>query len=48
LFGTGFVKGFALTLVLGNIISMFSAIVITNYLIKFFLGLRETKKKIWL
>ncbi len=48
LFGTGFVKGFALTLILGNIISMFSAIVITNYLIKFFSGSKEGKKKIWL
>ncbi|MFH1129252.1 MAG: protein translocase subunit SecD [Patescibacteria group bacterium] len=48
LFGTGFVKGFALTLILGNIISMFSAIVITNYLIKFFSGSKEGRKKIWL
>jgi protein-export membrane protein SecD len=48
LFGTGFVKGFALTLVLGNLISMFSAIVITNYLIKFFSGSKEARKKIWL
>ena len=47
-FGTGFVKGFALTLILGNIISMFSAIVITNYLIKFFHGTKEKNKKIWL
>jgi protein-export membrane protein SecD len=48
LFGTGFVKGFALTLILGNIISMFSAIVVTNYLIKFFSGSKEGRKKIWL
>jgi len=48
LFGTGFVKGFALTLILGNVISMFSAIVITNYLIKFFSGSKEGRKKIWL
>ena len=47
-FGTGFVKGFALTLILGNIISMFSAIVITNYLIKFFHGTKEKNKRIWL
>jgi len=47
-FGTGFVKGFALTLILGNIISMFSAIVITNYLIKFFSGSKEGRKKAWL
>jgi len=48
LFGTGFVKGFAFTLILGNVISMFSAIIITNYLIKFFSGSKETRKKIWL
>ncbi len=48
LFGTGFVKGFALTLILGNIISIFSAIIITKYLIKFFSGSREGRKKIWL
>lgn len=47
-FGTGFVQGFALTLILGNVISMFSAIVITNYLIKFFSGHREGRKKAWL
>lgn len=47
-FGTGFVQGFALTLILGNIISMFSAIIITNYLIKFFSGSREGRKKAWL
>jgi len=47
-FGTGFVQGFALTLILGNVISMFSAIVITNYLIKFFSGSKEGRKKAWL
>jgi len=47
--GTGFVKGFALTLIIGNLINMFSAIVITNYLIKFFIGGgAEGHKKIWL
>ena len=49
IFGSGFVKGFALTLILGNLISIFSAIVITNYLIRFFLGSRTEKlKRIWL
>lgn len=49
IFGTGFIKGFALTLILGNLISMFSAIVITNYLIRFFFGAKTEKvKKIWL
>jgi len=49
IFGTGFIKGFALTLILGNLISMFSAIVITGYLIRFFLGSKPREaKKIWL
>jgi len=45
IFGTSFVKGFALTLILGNLINMFSAIMITNYLIKFFIGPRVEKIK---
>lgn len=49
IFGTSFVKGFALTLIIGNLVNMFSAIVITNYLIKFFLaGGAEKFKKLWL
>lgn len=49
MFGTGFVKGFALTLIIGNLINMFSAIVITNYLIRFFIkGGAGGHKKIWL
>ncbi len=35
-FGTSFVKGFAFTLVIGNLIGMFTAIVITNHLLKLF------------
>ena len=35
-FGTGFVKGFALTLVIGNLVGMFTAIVITNNFLKLF------------
>jgi protein-export membrane protein SecD len=49
IFGTSFVKGFALTLILGNLISMFSAIVITNYFIKLFRGTNpEKSNKLWL
>ena len=49
IFGSSFVKGFALTLIIGNLVNMFSAIVITNYLIKFFVGPKtEIKTKIWL
>jgi len=49
IFGTSFVKGFAFTLIIGNLVNMFSAIVITNYLIKFFLksGAQKTSK-LWL
>jgi len=42
-FGTSFVKGFALTLIIGNLVGMFTAIVITNYLLKIFLGNKEPK-----
>jgi len=34
-FGTSFVQGFALTLILGVSVSMFSAIIITNHFLKF-------------
>ena len=49
IFGSSFVKGFALTLIIGNLINIFSAIVITNYLIKTFLVSRLEKiTKLWL
>lgn len=49
IFGTSFVKGFALVLIVGNLVNMFSAIVITNYFIKFFLGTKiEKVKRLWL
>jgi preprotein translocase subunit SecD len=49
IFGTSFVKGFALTLIIGNLVSMFSAIVITNYFIRIFFGTKlENNKKLWL
>jgi preprotein translocase subunit SecD len=35
-FGTGIVRGFALTLAIGIIISMFSAIIVTRNLLKVF------------
>lgn len=47
-FGTSFVKGFALTLGLGILVSMFSAIIITRYFLKFFEGTKlENKKWLW-
>ncbi|MBU3934406.1 protein translocase subunit SecD, partial [Patescibacteria group bacterium] len=45
--GTSFVKGFALTLMLGNIIGMFTSIFITNYFLKFFSG-EKTPRPMWL
>ncbi|MEX0877959.1 MAG: protein translocase subunit SecD [Candidatus Spechtbacterales bacterium] len=47
-FSTSFVQGFALTLGLGIVVSMFSAMVVTKYLMKLFLtGKLETIKFIW-
>ena len=42
-FGTSFVKGFAFTLILGVLISMFSAIFITSNFLKLFIGTRFEK-----
>ena len=44
--GTSFVKGFALTLVIGNLIGMFTAIFITNNLLRIFQKLFQ--KQLWL
>jgi preprotein translocase subunit SecD len=46
-FGAGFVKGFALTLTLGVLISMFSAIFITHNFLRYFIGTKMEKIK-WL
>jgi protein-export membrane protein SecD len=46
-FGDSFVKGFAFTLIIGNLIGMFSAILVTNILLRFFVGNRIEKIK-WL
>ena len=47
-FGTSFIKGFALTLSLGIIISMFSAIIISKNFLKCFAGTALGKvKKLW-
>jgi len=48
IFATGLVKGFALTLGIGVLISMLSAIVITKNLLKLFIGIRlENARKLW-
>ena len=45
--GTGFVKGFAVTLIIGVLVSMFTAVVITRTLLKFFVG-EWLEDKLWL
>ncbi len=46
--GTSFVQGFALTLIIGILISLFSSLVITKYFLKLFEGeFFENKKFIW-
>jgi len=46
-FSTSFIKGFALTLAIGVAISMFSAMIVTKYLIKWFTG-KGLEKYPWL
>lgn len=46
LFGTGFVKGFALTLVLGVLVSMFTAVTISRTLLKVVVG-HWAEKHLW-
>jgi len=46
-FGTSFVKGFALTLILGNLISIFTAVFITRALLNLF-PKEKSKKWLWL
>lgn len=45
--GTGFVKGFAVTLIIGVLVSMFTAVIITRTLLKFFIG-EWLEDKMWL
>jgi len=48
IFATGLVKGFALTLGIGVLVSMFSAIFVTKNFLRFFVGKKiEGIKKIW-
>ena len=47
IFGTGFVKGFAFTLVIGNFVGMFTAIFITNNFLKCF-SREKSSKFAWL
>jgi len=45
--GTGFVKGFAVTLIIGVLLSLFTAITITRTLLKFLVG-EWIEDKLWL
>lgn len=48
IFGTSFIKGFALTLSIGILLSMFSAIIITRTFLRLFVGTKlENIKWIW-
>ncbi|SES73610.1 preprotein translocase subunit SecD [Natronincola peptidivorans] len=42
-FGTGPIRGFAITLIIGILVSMFTAIVITKFLLKLIVGMNITK-----
>lgn len=47
LFGTGFIKGFAITLILGVLISLFTAIVIVRTTLRF-IGTHWLEERMWL
>ena len=46
IFGTGAIKGFAVTLTIGTLVSMFTAIFVTKYLVNLIVGL-NLKSKSW-
>ena len=43
--GSGAIKGFAITLLIGIVLSMFTSLVVTRYLVKLYLPLNSTKAK---
>ena len=47
LFGAGSIKGFAITLTIGVVASMFTAVVITRFLLKQMVGLNLTKHSLY-
>jgi preprotein translocase subunit SecD len=47
LFGTGFIKGFAVTLILGVLVSLFTAIVIVRTTLRF-IGTHWLEERMWL
>ncbi|MBR4029834.1 MAG: protein translocase subunit SecD, partial [Clostridia bacterium] len=46
-YGTGTIKGFAITLGLGIIVSMFTAIVVTKFILTQFAGIFGKNKKLY-
>ena len=46
-FGTGSIKGFAITLTIGVVASMFTAVVVTRFLLRQMVGLNLTKKSLY-
>ncbi len=46
-YGTGTIKGFAITLGLGIVVSMFTAIVVTKFILKQFAGIFSKNKKLY-
>jgi preprotein translocase subunit SecD len=46
-FGTGPIKGFAVTLSIGILVSMFTAIVITRFLLKQTVGMKIKNSKLY-
>jgi protein-export membrane protein SecD len=46
-FGTGTIKGFAITLFIGTIVSMFTAIFVTKFLLKQMVGLNIRNPKLY-
>ncbi|MFA6537131.1 MAG: protein translocase subunit SecD [Patescibacteria group bacterium] len=47
LFGTGMIKGFAITLAIGVLTSMFSAMIITRYFLEIFIGNEKKERNLW-
>lgn len=47
IFGAGSIKGFAITLSIGVVASMFTAVVVTRFLLKQMVGLNLTKKSLY-
>ena len=47
LFGTGTIKGFALTLGIGTVVSMFTAVFVTRFLLRQMIGFNIKNSKLY-